>query len=87
MYIGCWRGSYVIFIGSGPVLLKKKLYFCDFSGGLPDPLSPLWIRACLSCGNYVTAAGKVQNMKHVETAKFRIVANPTIVKYFTCNQR
>ena len=86
MYIGCWRGSYVIFIGSGPVLLKK-LYFCDFSGGASGSPAPLWIRACLSCGNYVTAAGKVQNMKHVEIAKFRIVANPTIVKYSTCNQR
>ena len=28
------------FRGSGPVLLKNTLYFCDFSGGVPEPLSP-----------------------------------------------
>ena len=44
--IECWLGSFVIFRGSRPVLLKK-LYFCDFSGGPntpPAPPPPLWIR-------------------------------------------
>ena len=41
------------FRGSRPILLGNPI-FCDCSGG-PDPLSPLWIRACLSSwiGQYV----------------------------------
>ena len=31
-YIEWWLGSFVIFRGSGPVLLRKPI-FCDFSGG------------------------------------------------------
>ena len=35
------------FRGSGPVLLRNSMFFCDFSsvGGGPDPLPHLWIRA------------------------------------------
>ena len=33
----CWLSRFVIYRGSGPVLLKP-LYFCDFPGG-PYPLS------------------------------------------------
>ena len=40
--VECWLGSFVIFRGSGSILLGNPI-FCDFSGG-PDPLSPLWIR-------------------------------------------
>ena len=37
-YNECWLGSFVIFRGSGPVLLKETLYFCNFPGGLRTPL-------------------------------------------------
>ena len=55
----CWRAddsptlnfglvAFLFFMRSGPVLLRNPI-FCDFSGGGgPDPLLPLWIRACLS---------------------------------------
>ena len=36
--IECWLGSFVIFRGSGSILLGNPI-FCDFSEG-PDPLSP-----------------------------------------------
>ena len=40
-----WLGSFVIFRGSGPLLLKT-LYFCNYQGG-SDPLHPTpWIRTC-----------------------------------------
>ena len=40
--IECWHGSFVIFRGSGPVLLSNPIFF-DFSGG-SGPLPSLWIR-------------------------------------------
>ena len=43
--IKCWLGSFKIFRGSGPVLLRNPIYFLIFQGG-PDPCPPLlWIRA------------------------------------------
>ena len=54
------------------MVLLKTIYLL-FLRGLSDPVSSLLIRACLSCGNYVTVAGKVQNMKHVEHANFRVL--------------
>ena len=37
--IECWLGSFVIFRGSGPVLLRNPIFLWFFRGG-PDPLSP-----------------------------------------------
>ena len=44
--IECWLGS-CDFSGNPDLYCLKNLYFCDFSGlGVPDPLSPIWIRTC-----------------------------------------
>ena len=46
--VECWLGSFENFRGSGPVLLRNSmfLWFFRWGGrGVPDPLSPLWIRA------------------------------------------
>ena len=39
--IECWLGSFVIFRGTGPILLGNPLFLWFFRTG-PDPLSPLW---------------------------------------------
>ena len=45
--IECWHGSFVIFRGSGSILLGNPILLCFFRGA--DPLSPpLWIRPCHS---------------------------------------
>ena len=42
--IECWLGSFVIFRGSGPVLLGNPINLWFFrGGGGQDPMSPLWI--------------------------------------------
>ena len=38
--IECWLGSYVIFRGSRPVLLRNPIFLWIFRGGGPDTLSP-----------------------------------------------
>ena len=40
--VECWLGSFEIFRGSGPVLLRNSIFFVIFQvwGGCPDPLSP-----------------------------------------------
>ena len=40
--IECWRGSFVIFRGSGQVLLRNPVFFQE---GFRIPSPPLWIRA------------------------------------------
>ena len=46
--IECWLGSFVIFRGSRPVLLRNSIFLWFFRGGSGPTVSPppLWIRAC-----------------------------------------
>ena len=45
--IDCWLGSLVIFQGIRTSIAKTSYSFVIFQGwGDPDPLSPIWIRAC-----------------------------------------
>ena len=43
--IQCWLGSFVIFRGSGPILLENAIFLCFFSGGSghPVPPTPIWM--------------------------------------------
>ena len=42
--IECWLGSFVIFMGFGPVLLENPIFFVIFQGGADTQPPPLWIR-------------------------------------------
>ena len=46
-----WLGGFKILRGSGPVLLGKNLYFCDFrgGGGVRTPCPIFWIRTWETC--------------------------------------
>ena len=45
--IKCWLGSFVIFRGSGPALLRNPIFLWFFrGGGVRTPCPPFWIRAC-----------------------------------------
>ena len=45
----CWIGSFVIFQRIRTSIAKEPYIFVIFQGWGPDPLSPLWIRACNTC--------------------------------------
>ena len=45
--IGCLLGSFVVFRGSGQILLRNPIFLWFFSGVGSGPPAPLWIRACM----------------------------------------
>ena len=48
-----WLGSFVIFRGSGSILLGNPIFLCFFQGGGP-PVPPLWKRPWyLGCISYL----------------------------------
>ena len=63
----CWLDSFVIFRGSGPVLLLDTLYFCDFLDGESDPQSPMY-----QSGLYATISScYIQNARERERERER----------------
>ena len=78
--IECWFGSFVIFRGSRPVLLRNPVFLWFFKGG-PDPLSPPSRSAHDLCGLLV-----YQAFKPLAIPKWWLVVILTLcmLGYFSC---
>ena len=79
--IECWLGSFVIFRGSRPVLLRNPIFLWFFRV-VRTPGPPLWIRTCLGWSGYNNNIGFLMSLLHCGV--FRICC--LIYNYFIRNQ-